>query len=95
MKTITEAKTRAKTALRKKSVHIRLDPAIHQQAHQLAEAEQRSLSEYIEQLIKQQIHEQDALKKYFQPGVTYPIFTPYGAEAAAAKLTELLKGQTT
>lgn len=99
MKTVTKTKTKAKagatTAPRKKSVHIRLDPAIHQQIHQLAEAEQRNLSQFIERLLKRHIQEQNALAKYFQPGVTYPIFTPYGAEAAAAKLTELLEGQST
>ena len=93
MKTITKSKPTG-VKPRKKSVHIRIDPAIHQQAHQLAETEHQSFSQYVEKLIEQHIQEQNALTKYFQPGVTYPIFTPYGAEAAAAKLTELLKGQT-
>lgn len=89
MSTITKATP--KTKPRKKSVNIRLDPAIHQQAHQLAKADKRSFSQYVELALEQYMQEQQTLAKYFKPGVVYPIFTPYGEEAAAEKLTELLK----
>lgn len=101
-----QAKTRRRTKPRKEVVSIRLDPAIRQRADQLATEDKRSFSQYIELLLEQHIQEherqeqqkikeQQELAKYFQPGVTYPVFTPYDTgDAAAEKLTELLKGQS-
>ena len=88
MSTITKATPKTKPH---KKVSIRLDPAIHQQADQLARADKRSFSQFVELALEQYMQEQQTLAKYFKPGVVYPIFTPYGEEAAAEKLTELLK----
>ena len=87
----TTTKTRPCKKPRKKQVSIRLDPAIHEQAEQLAKAEKRSFSQYVELALEQYMKDQELLTKYFPPGVVYPIFTPFGAEAAAEKLLELLK----
>jgi hypothetical protein len=94
MFTTSKKRTKLKVKRRKlpkKVVSIRLDPEIHQQADQLAKADKRSFSQYVELALEQYMKEQQALTKYFKPGVIYPIFTPYGEEAAAEKLTELLK----
>lgn len=88
MSTITKATPITKP---RKKVSIRLDPAIHQQADQLARADKRSFSQFVELALEQYMQEQQTLAKYFKPGVVYPIFTPYGEEAVAEKLTELLK----
>jgi predicted DNA-binding protein len=90
----TTKKTKRKVKRRKlpkKLVSIRIDQTIHQQADQLAKADKRSFSQYVEMVLEQHIKEQQTLTKYFKPGVVYPVFTPYGEEAAAEKLTELLK----
>lgn len=89
----TITKTPPRKKLRKDRVSIRLNPIIREQAEQLARADKRSFSQYVELALEQYMKEQQSIAKYFQPGVTYPIFTPYGAEAAAEKLNELLKKQ--
>ena len=96
MKTITEAKTRAKTAPRKKSVRIRLDPAIHQQAEQFAKAEKRTLSQYVqfalEQYLKAQSrNEHQELAAHIQPGETHGVWSAYDEFKAAEQLQALLK----
>lgn len=79
---------------RKRATSIRLDPAIYERATQLAEAEKRSFSQYVELALEQYMQEQQALARHFPPGAVYPVFTPYGEEAVAAELTELLKGRS-
>ncbi len=98
MKTLTEPtptlKTGEKPHKRKEVICIRLDPAIHARAKQLAEAEKRNFSQYVELALEQYMRQQQALAQYVKPGASYPVFTPHGQEAAAAKLTELLKGRS-
>ena len=102
MKTITEAKTRAKTAPRKKSVRIRLDPAIHQQAEQFAKAEKRTLSQYVQFVLEQYLmdqsrHEQQTssehqeLAAHIQQGETHGVWSAYDEFKAAEQLQALLK----
>ncbi|GAK60592.1 hypothetical protein U27_00489 [Candidatus Vecturithrix granuli] len=98
------AKIKPQTKLRKKRVSIRLNPDIHQQAEQLARADKRSFLQFVELALERYLqaiqHEnstldQQVVAKYLQIGAIYPIFTPYGAEAAAEKLSELLKRRPT
>lgn len=90
-KAVSKATKRAGKKVRKEVTSIRLDPDIHERAKRLAEAEKRSFSQYVELALEKYMQEQQALAQYFKPGVAYPVFTPYGEEAAAEKLTELLK----
>lgn len=110
MNTITEAtpktKRRVRIKPRKKIVSIRLDPSIHQRADQFASEDKRSFSQYVELLLEehikdrehkkeQRIKEQEELAKYFQPGATYPVFTPYDTGNAAAQLQAFLEQHRT
>lgn len=92
--TITKIKSRTK--LRKKRVSIRLNPDIHQQAEQLAKADKRSFSQFVEFVLeqyvqKQQTQEQQELAKYFKPGDVHGLWSQYGAFEAAEQLQALLK----
>ena len=91
----------AKARPRKKSVHIRLDPAIHQQAHQLAETKHQSFSQYVEKLIEQhvqgQIHkpqqvndERQELLTHIESGETHGIWSVYDEFEAAEQLQAVL-----
>jgi hypothetical protein len=81
--------------LPKKLVSIRIDQTIHQQAEQLAKADKRSFSQYVEMVLEQHLKEQQELARYFQPGATYPVFTPYDPGNAAAQLQTFLEQHKT
>ena len=81
--------------LPKKLVSIRIDQTIHQQAEQLAKADKRSFSQYVEMVLEQHLKEQQELARYFLPGATYPVFTPYDTGNAAAQLQTFLEQHKT
>jgi hypothetical protein len=111
MNTITTIKKSTKLKIKrrklpKKVVSIRLDPTIHQRADQFANEDKRSFSQYVELVLEQHIKErerkeqqtikeQQELAKYFQPGATYPVFTPYDTGNAAAQLQTFLEQHRT
>ena len=101
MKTIAKPKPTAGSKSRKKSVHIRLDPAIHQKADQLAKAGKRTLSQYVQFILEQhvqgQIHqpqhvndERQELLAHIESGETHGIWSVYDEFEAAEQLQAVL-----
>ncbi len=106
MDTITEAKSKAKARVRikprKKLVSIRLDPIIQQRADELANADKRSFSQYVELVLEQHIKEHDLkeqqtikeqqeLARHFKPGDVQGVWSAYDEFKAAEQLQVLLK----
>ncbi len=94
MKTITKAKSTVGVKPRKKSVHIRLDPAIHQKADQLARADKRSFSQFVEVVLERYLsatqHEADTLAKEAFTVTEHGFWSQIDAYEAAANLQTML-----
>jgi len=93
----TTKKTKPKVKRRKlpkKLVSIRIDQTIHQQADQLAKADKRSFSQYVEMVLEQHIKEQQELARYFQPGQRIRVHTLRYSNAAAQLQTFLEQHRT-
>lgn len=73
---------------------IRIDTAVYEESSKLAKADKRNFSQYVELALEYYNQQQKALAQHFKPGAAYPVYTPHGQEAMAAKLTELLKGRS-
>ena len=92
MKTITHTKAKPKAGIkpRKKSVHIRLDPAIHQKADQLARADKRSFSQFVEAALERYLsitqHEADTFASEAFPTTEHGFWSVYDEFEAAAQL---------
>ena len=88
MKIITKAKSR------KKSVHIRLDPIIHRKADQLAKADKRSFSQFVEAALEQYLsttqHEADPLAEQAFATTEHGFWSQIDAYEAAANLQTML-----
>jgi hypothetical protein len=94
MKTLDTPKAVKRHKPPKRQTSIRIDAEVYAEASKLAEADKRNFSQYVELALEFYNQQQKALAQYFKSGAAYPVFTPYGQEAAAAKLTELLKGRS-
>ena len=70
-------------------VSMRLNPEIVKKTTQLAEADHRSFSQYVERLLAQHLETHERLAENFPPGQTLPVYTPYGETAAAERLMQL------
>ena len=97
MSTIAKARPRKKP--RKKQVSIRLDPAIHEQAEQLAKADKRSFSQFVELVLEHYL--KAAQHKSSLPGeqnftaTQHGFWSQFDAYEAAANLQTLLEEQKT
>lgn len=92
----TTAKTKPRAKRRKDRVSIRLDPVIREQTEQLAKADKRSFSQFVELVLeqyvqKQQTQEQQELAKYFKPGDVHGLWSVYDEFKAAEQLQALLE----
>ncbi len=94
MKTVTKTVSRTAKQPAKTRTSIRIDAKVYEEASKLAEADKRNFSQYVELALEYYNQQQKALAQYFKPGASYPVFTPHGQEAMAAKLTELLEGRS-
>ncbi|GAK53471.1 hypothetical protein U14_04736 [Candidatus Moduliflexus flocculans] len=96
MKTITKtkAKPQAGVKLRKKLVHIRLDPAIHQKADQLARADKRSFSQFVEVVLERYLsatqNDADTLAKEAFTATEHGFWSQIDAYEAAVNLQTML-----
>lgn len=101
MKTIAKAKPKAGIKPRKKSVHIRLDSDVHRKANQLAKADKRTLSQYVQFILEQhvqgQIHqlqqvndERQELLTHIESGEAHGIWSVYDEFEAAEQLQAVL-----
>ena len=73
---------------------IRIDTSVYEEASTLAKADKRNFSQYVELALEHYNRQQTALAQHFRPGAAYPVYTPQGQEAMAAKLSELVKGRS-
>ena len=100
MKTIThtKAKPTARNKSRKKSVHIRLDSDVHRKANQLAKADKRTLSQYVQFILEQHVqgqsqhvnNERQELLAHIESGETHGIWSVYDEFEAAEQLQAVL-----
>lgn len=92
---ITTAKPRAKR--RKDRVSIRLDPAIREQAEQLARADKRSFSQFVEIVLEhylQTLHpENNSPGHQAFSAIQHGFWSQFDAYEAAANLQTLLQEQ--
>ena len=94
MKTIANPKPTARSKSRKKSVHIRRDPAIHQKADQLARADKRSFSQFVEAALERYLstthHEADTFASEAFPATEHGFWNQIDVYEAAANLQTML-----
>ena len=71
MDTLTKTKAAKRTRKKppKKATSIRLDAAIYERASQLAEADKRSFSQYVELALEQYMQKQQALRDLLKAGL--------------------------
>ena len=94
MDTVTKAKTTQKAP--KKVTSVRLDTKLYDRAKRHAEAEKRSLSQYLEMALERYVDEADLKQRqdvaeHVQPGDTHGLWSAYDEPKAAEQLQALLE----
>ena len=95
----TITKTPPRKKLRKDRVSIRLNPIIREQAEQLARADKRSFSQFVEIVLERYLqaihHENNPLLQQAFGATQHGFWSQFDAYEAAANLQTLLQEQQT